>query len=309
MFFARSLFSVMVLASSCAVVACIDMPRLSSNAGEDLSGTGSVVTERAGMTLVPAVTFDGAVAPMGVDPNGKGKGKDKDDKGKNDAGAPPVDAPPAQPPPAGSDPAPTDPAGGAPAAGGAKPLAVAAFWIDVREVTAAAYRDCLDASACTAPPAGAGCTLSADALSSPVTCVTIEQARAFCTWANKRLVQDLEWTAAAAGNTRRPYPWGTEPPAADRLNACGSECGAAGMYAVSDGHVGVAPGGSFPLGRTPDGVDDLGGNVAEWTDSALASTVRGASYADTDAAFAGSTSTRVAAEAGPTVGFRCAANR
>ena len=52
MFLARSLFSVMVLTSSCAVVACIDMPRFSSAAGEDLSGTGPVVTERAGMILV-----------------------------------------------------------------------------------------------------------------------------------------------------------------------------------------------------------------------------------------------------------------
>jgi formylglycine-generating enzyme required for sulfatase activity len=37
----------------------------------------------------------------------------------------------------------------------------------------------------------------------------------------------------------------------------------------SDGFAELAPVGSFPLGRTPDGIDDLAGNVEEWVEDAI----------------------------------------
>jgi formylglycine-generating enzyme required for sulfatase activity len=37
------------------------------------------------------------------------------------------------------------------------------------------------------------------------------------------------------------------------------------MYETDDGWVGTAPVGSYPLGRTQAGVDDMIGNVFEWT--------------------------------------------
>lgn len=80
------------------------------------------------------------------------------------------------------------------------------------------------------------------------------------------------------------------------------------MYPATDGHVRTAPGGSFPLGRTPDGADDLAGNVAEWVDGALTPVVRGGSYEDVDVAVVGSTYLRVSASAAPSIGFRCAAD-
>ena len=76
------------------------------------------------------------------------------------------------------------------------------------------------------------------------------------------------------------------------------------MYGISDGFVGTAPGGSFPLGRSPDGVDDLAGNVAEWVDGANA--VRGGSYVDVDVASVASMSVRTTDAAEPAIGFRCA---
>ena len=298
----RSIVSIVVLGASLTVAACIDAPQLSSaSPSEGSGGASGVSSEREGMVLVPAVTLGGAVEPTGVDPQGNGKAKDKDDnEGKGSGGG------------GGGGAADAGSGGGADAGEGAAsapPIAVPAFWMDVREVTAGSYRECLDAGACTAPTAAPGSTLAAGLLSDPVNCVSLDQARAFCTWSTKRLVKDGEWTAAAAGTSLRPYPWGSAPPAADRLNACGSECAEPGMYTASDGHVGTAPGGSFPLDRTPDGVEDLGGNVSEWVDSAVASIVRGASYADTDVSFAGSMQMRAGAGAGPSVGFRCAADR
>ena len=37
----------------------------------------------------------------------------------------------------------------------------------------------------------------------------------------------------------------------------------------SDGFAELAPVGSFPAGRTPDGIDDLAGNVEEWVGDAI----------------------------------------
>ncbi|HGG57848.1 MAG TPA: hypothetical protein ENK31_08650, partial [Nannocystis exedens] len=71
------------------------------------------------------------------------------------------------------------------------------------------------------------------------------------------------------------YPWGDEPPGPHTLNACGSECRAwriehelgdtPVMYETDDGWVGTAPVGSYPQGRTQSGVDDMIGNLFEWT--------------------------------------------
>jgi formylglycine-generating enzyme required for sulfatase activity len=310
------------------VVACIDAPQLSGGVGNSTSsndpaqggagGGGSAVSgARDGMVLVPAVTLaaGAGVAPTGIDPapkdpangakppknNGDGNGNGNGNgHGAPDAGAgsmPPGTTPPA----AGS----TGTGSGTPAP---TQVVVAAFWLDAVEVTVASYRACIAAGACSAPADGAGCTLGAGLEAHPVNCVSSDQARAYCTWSAKRLVRNDEWNAATVGSTGRIYPWGAQPPAADRLDACGPECSASGMYGASDGFVGTAPAGSFPLGRSPDGADDLAGNVAEWVDGALVPFARGGSYADVAATAVASASPGVASATGPTVGFRCAAD-
>src|SRR5690606_8663392 len=110
------------------------------------------------------------------------------------------------------------------------------------------------------------------------------------------------------GAARRAHPWGDEPPSAAHLNACGAECAARGMYEASDGYAASAPRGSFPAGRTPEGVWDLAGNVAEWVDAAPASLVLGGSYEDVDPLTVSSGHARpvLPTTRRPTIGFRCA---
>lgn len=86
----------------------------------------------------------------------------------------------------------------------------------------------------------------------PVNEVTWHGARAFCAWRGARLPTEAEWEAAARGQEGRIYPWGSEPPTPERA-----------VYARRSNE--TEPVGSRPAGRTPEGVDDLAGNVAEWT--------------------------------------------
>lgn len=330
----RSTSCLLAAAMTFGVVACIDAPQInadvaSSGGAADPSSAGgasAVSRERDGMVLVPATTFDvtSGVATTAVEPqggegdpqanNGNGNGKGNKPPKGGGGGAPDAGAGGGGSPPSGGGAPPAD-AGAPPSGGGGTPapsatqVAVPAFWLDAVEVTVASYRACLASGACTAPAAAAGCTLAAGLEAHPVNCVTADQARVFCTWNAKRLVRNDEWTAATSGDARRVYPWGAEPPAADRLNACGLECAASAMYTTSDGYVSTAPAGSFPLGRSPEGAHDLAGNVAEWVEGALAPTARGGSYADVAAAAVTSSSLVANAAPGPTVGFRCAADR
>jgi formylglycine-generating enzyme required for sulfatase activity len=294
------------LALALDLTGCIELPHLVTDGADGAapssgaSGSSAVSGVHDGMVLVGAVSLDGgaAPAPAAASPTGKdagaGKGKGEGNNGNGNGN--------------GNGNAGSGNAGTSAPAPPPSPISVPAFWLDAREVSAAAYRGCLDVGGCTAPALGVGCTLDEGLLDHPITCVTVDQARAFCTWTGKRLVTSDEWTAAAAGADGRLYPWGSEVPAAARLNACGSECAAAGMYPTSDGHVRTAPVGAFPGGATPEGVQDLAGNVAEWVDGVLAPTARGGAYDDVARAAVASTSARSGAVAGPSVGLRCAAD-
>lgn len=96
-------------------------------------------------------------------------------------------------------------------------------------------------------------SLGADAL--PVARVTWYEAFTFCVWDGGRLPTEAEWEyAAAGGDSNREFPWGQEPPTADRLVFCGDGglCDRASVgskTAVGDGRWGHR---------------DLAGNVSEW---------------------------------------------
>jgi formylglycine-generating enzyme required for sulfatase activity len=295
----RRRLTVIAVLAGAGLVACIDDPRLSVAVDTSSAMPGPDAASdptSPDMVLIPGVAVDvpGTPTPTGpgepgeIPGSGKGGGKDKKDGGgpPGDAGAPP-------PPPPGP---------------GVTHLEVAAFWIDVTEVTVDAFGACVTAGRCSAPAPGASCTFEAGLASHPVNCVTLEQARSYCAWRAKRLVGNDEWTAAAAGAELRTYPWGAAVPDEHRLNACGAECAAAGMYAGSDGEITTAPAGSFPLGRTPEGVDDLAGNVAEWVESADGTTTRGGSFEDVDVVAARSLEARTVTTASAAIGFRCAAD-
>jgi formylglycine-generating enzyme required for sulfatase activity len=153
----------------------------------------------------------------------------------------------------------------------------------------------------------------------PASMVTFFGARLYCATHGKRLPTEDEWEAAARGGENRPYPWGNAP----------IRCG---MVTVPpDGKTASEPGcpptptprdvGTSPQDVTPEGVYDLGGNLAEWTDTivteaagAVANTadadrqraVRGGSYYGSLAARTSIRTTHLPNGPGPNGGFRCA---
>lgn len=236
------------------------------------------------MVLIPATTLpaQGALAPRAPRRDEEKGASDEAKKGKGPGSG--DDEPAEQPEQPDEKPA-SNPT-----------TTVPAFRIDVHEVSARAYAACVSEGKCTAAGTGAGCTIEAGLEDHPVTCVSIDQARAFCAARGKRLLRNDEWTAAAAGAELRPYPWGSASPAATLLN----------MGGEADGWKTTAPRGSFPEGRSPQGVADLAGNVAEWVDVTGATIARGGSHADVELAAVSSLALRTSAAIDATTGFRCA---
>lgn len=138
------------------------------------------------------------------------------------------------------------------------------------EVTAAQYLDCVEAGACTRPPAKASCTLDLpDRSEHPINCVDWGQAAAFCAWAGGRLPTEAEWEHAARAGRALTYPWGAELPSAGGRWRANYDC-----YDVEDGYdreiygrdgfKETAPVCSFAGDTGAAELCDLGGNVWEW---------------------------------------------
>jgi formylglycine-generating enzyme required for sulfatase activity len=89
----------------------------------------------------------------------------------------------------------------------------------------------------------------------PVVWVSIEDARAYARWANKRLPHEWEWQYAAQGTDGRLYPWGNQW----HVDAVPDTALGRQMPIPDDVD-------AHPAGASPFGVMDLVGNVWQWTD-------------------------------------------
>jgi iron(II)-dependent oxidoreductase len=106
----------------------------------------------------------------------------------------------------------------------------------------------------------------------PVTWVSLEDARAYAVWAGKRLPHEWEWQLAAQGGDERSYPWGASMDAAMMPRPNRSR-DASGPSEVS----------AHPQAANSFGVEDLVGNVWQWTDEfsdehTRSAVLRGGSY-------------------------------
>lgn len=136
---------------------------------------------------------------------------------------------------------------------------LSSYWLDRTEVTVQAYRRCVQARRCREPAYSSGAKRF-DKPMFPVTLVTWQDARDYCAFVGKHLPTEAQWERAARGVAGRRYPWGDHD-ASMRANH--------GAFSImrtdaSDGTAELAPVGSYPYGRTPDGFEHLAGNVAEW---------------------------------------------
>ena len=156
-------------------------------------------------------------------------------------------------------------------------MAIPAFYMDTYPVTNAQFQKFLQAT--HYKPADSQNFLKdwkdgqfpAGCADKPVTWVSLEDARAYASWAGKRLPHEWEWQYAAQGMDGRLYPWGptwddAQVPAPDKERTLTPPDA---VMASQD--------------TSPFGVRDLVGNVWQWTDEytdahTRAAILRGGSY-------------------------------
>jgi formylglycine-generating enzyme required for sulfatase activity len=132
---------------------------------------------------------------------------------------------------------------------------VAAFYLDVTEVTNERWQEAV-AAGIVKPPFpdsadknGFGPDRRFRGPRQPVSSISWFDARAYCGWRKKRLPTEAEFERAARGSDGRVYPWGNDEPTPERARYAGSV---------------TVDVGTLPAGAGPYRHLDLSGNVWEW---------------------------------------------
>ncbi|HMU30725.1 MAG: formylglycine-generating enzyme family protein [Nitrospira sp.] len=131
---------------------------------------------------------------------------------------------------------------------------VKAFYLETHEVTVARYAAFLMSQKADPPFKWNEATSGAHE-SKPVAGVNWYDARDYCRWIGRRLPTEAEWELAARGTEGRMYPWGDAQPTRSHANA---------GHTKWHGYDTLTNVGQFELGKTPNGVYDLAGNLWEW---------------------------------------------
>ena len=138
-------------------------------------------------------------------------------------------------------------------------LVLDSYSIDAREVSVAEYRECVEAGICSSSyfsdhTVKSDCSYDGGNDALPMNCVSPHGAELYCAWRGKqsgrvsRLPTEAEWEKAARGDRGQRYSWGTGHCKSNELG-CGS-----GFVSANN---------SSDL--SPYGVQDMGGNLSEWT--------------------------------------------
>lgn len=134
-----------------------------------------------------------------------------------------------------------------------KQIMISTFYIDATEVTQAQYKQCMDATQCTAPDGASGFD-PVNKGNYPVGGIEWAQAVAYCTWKGKRLPTEAEWEKASRGTDGRTYPWGNFAPDCTLAHYLDCPLGTTQPIAVGS-----------KSGDSPYGLKDMSGNNLEWT--------------------------------------------
>lgn len=158
---------------------------------------------------------------------------------------------------------------------GDRSVSLSDYCLDQHEVTAGEYEECVRRGLCDDD--GLTCdeafTYKKPELSDhPINCVSWKQANRYCRAAGKHLPTRDEWEWAAQGRTQaRRFAWGDGEPTSSML-----------CWGRASGNLGTCPVSTHPASKTPEGVDDLFGNVWEWLSpperDGIPNVARGASW-------------------------------
>jgi len=146
-----------------------------------------------------------------------------------------------------------------------------AFYIDVREVTVADYRKCVEAGACAMPKTvssytGILCNWGRPGRENhPINGVDWKGAQDYCRFVNKRLPTEAEWEKAATWKNGRKYPYPSGRPTVSCEDAVMDD---GNTYGSSESD-GCGKNRTWPVGSKPqemNGTFDMAGNVLEWVE-------------------------------------------